>query len=93
MRIHLTALLIGILLLTGCGKSDDTPTPTQQAQLDSLHNAAVHQLEVMLQRSLTDDEKTCVIVKLEDGKLRSSVVSPLSDTLKDWHRRRVATQP
>jgi len=51
-----------------------------------LRQAAVTQIEKMFGRALTDDEKRCVIVKLENGKLRSFVSPPLSDTIKEWHR-------
>jgi hypothetical protein len=52
-----------------------------------LRQAAIKQLETMFGRSLSDEEKRCVIVKLKDGKLDSRIVSPLSETLKEWHRR------
>ena len=87
MRLLAIVILASLALITGCGPSEDQPTPEQAAQLDMLRQATVKQLEMMLGRSLTDAEKQCIVVKLKDGKLDSRLVSPLSDTVKEWHRR------
>jgi hypothetical protein len=93
MRLRSTAILVATLMLTGCGKSDESPTPAQAAQLDILRQASITQLQVMLKRPLSDDEQQCVVVKLENGKLNSRIVAPLSDTVKEWHRNNSSTQP
>jgi hypothetical protein len=80
-------MFASLILVTGCGKSEDQPTPEQAAQLETLRQATVEQLETMFGRSLTDDEKQCVVVKLKNGKLDSYLAPPLSETVKDWSRR------
>lgn len=87
MRLLAIAILASLALIAGCGPSEDQPTPEQAAQLDMLRQATIKQLETMFGRSLTDDEKRCVVVNLKNGKLDSYVAPPLSDTLKEWHRR------
>jgi outer membrane biogenesis lipoprotein LolB len=91
--------LLGILLLGGCGKSDATPTAQQQqqqqAQLDAVRQHLISQLETKLQRPLTDREKACITVKLDDSGrgVMILIMSPLNDEVKGWQQPNAATQP
>jgi hypothetical protein len=87
MRLLVIAILALLALVVGCGPSEDQPTPDEAAHLDMLRQATVKQLEMMLGRSRTDEEKKCIVVKLKGGKLDSRLVAPLSETVKEWHRR------
>lgn len=83
MHATIFAILAGALMLAGCGESGDgTPTPQQAAQLAKLRQATISQIEMNLKRPLSGDEKNCVVVKLDHGRLRSYITPPLSQTLE-----------
>ena len=80
----LLCCLIASFILSGCHKAEDVPTAEQAAQLESLRQATVAQLQSMLGRELTASEKQCIVVRLVDGKLDSHLNPPLSETVKIW---------
>jgi hypothetical protein len=92
MRILIFCLLMTFGIASGCGPSEDQPTPQQGAQLDTLRQATIKQLETMFGRSLTDQEKQCVVVKLKNGNLDSYVAPSLSETVRQWSQR-MQTKP
>ena len=98
MRL-LLAFLLGIFLIDGCGRSDDgptpqqqAPTPQQQAQLDA-RQSTISQLETMFHRPLTEQEKLCVTTRPIDHGIEIGISWPLDGAVKEWQQRKVATQP
>ena len=87
MRSLAICMLLSLALAGGCGPSEDQPTPEQAAQLNTLRQTTIKQLERSFGRALTDEEKQCVVVKLKDGKLDSYIAPPLSETLEKWSRQ------
>ena len=83
MRLQIIAILLVTLMLAGCGKSDgDSVTPQQAAQLEQLRQATIAGIEKNLHRPLSEDEKNCVVTKLDHGRLRGYIKPPLSHTLE-----------
>ena len=53
-----------------------------------LRRSTIEDLEAKFGRSLTDEEKRCVVVQVKDGKGDSYIAPPLSETVKEWYENR-----
>jgi hypothetical protein len=81
--LRLAVLFVATLTLLASCKRKQKLSPEMERQRQALVQAAVDSCERLLDRQLTEAERQCIVVEVEDGKLRRShIAQPLADALK-----------